>query len=106
MSPGGQDVRVDVEGRTLKLSNLDKVLYPRTGTPKGEVLNYNAQVPPVLLPLLRARVGVFAAGVPHTGSCQLPIPGSNPTMAEASRMPPRDRRNLRRSPDLHDPFYL
>jgi bifunctional non-homologous end joining protein LigD len=44
-----------VEGHTLKLSNLDKVLYPRTGTTKGEVLNYYAQVAPVLLPLLRDR---------------------------------------------------
>jgi bifunctional non-homologous end joining protein LigD len=49
------EVRVDVEGRTLKLSNLDKVLYPRTGTTKGEVLNYYAQVAPVLLPLLKDR---------------------------------------------------
>lgn len=57
MTPSGQDqeVRVDVEGRTLKLSNLDKVLYPQTGTTKGEVLNYYAQVAPVLLPLLRDR---------------------------------------------------
>jgi bifunctional non-homologous end joining protein LigD len=56
MSPkGGEEVRVEVEGRTLKLSNLDKVLYPRTGTTKGEVLNYYAQVAPVLLPLLRDR---------------------------------------------------
>jgi bifunctional non-homologous end joining protein LigD len=56
MSPGsGEEVRVDVEGRTLKLSNLDKVLYPRTGTTKGEVLNYYAQVAPVLLPLLKDR---------------------------------------------------
>jgi bifunctional non-homologous end joining protein LigD len=49
------DVRVDVEGRTLKLSNLDKVLYPSTGTTKGEVLNYYAQIAPVLLPLLKDR---------------------------------------------------
>ena len=33
-----EEVRVDVEGRTLKISNLGKVLYPRTGTTKGEVL--------------------------------------------------------------------
>src|SRR5207342_1734157 len=46
---------VDVEGRTLTLSNLDKVLYPRTGTTKGEVINYYAQIAPVLLPLLRDR---------------------------------------------------
>jgi bifunctional non-homologous end joining protein LigD len=55
MSPSGEEIRVDVEGRTLKLSNLDKVLYPRTGTTKGEVLNYYAQVAPVLLPLLKDR---------------------------------------------------
>jgi bifunctional non-homologous end joining protein LigD len=56
MSPhGGQEVRVEVDGHTLKLSNLDKVLYPRTGTTKGEVLNYYAQVAPVMLPLLRDR---------------------------------------------------
>jgi bifunctional non-homologous end joining protein LigD len=56
MSPkDGDEVRVEVEGHTLRLSNLDKVLYPRTGTTKGEVLNYYAQVAPVMLPLLRDR---------------------------------------------------
>ena len=49
------EIQVDVEGRTLTISNLDKVLYPRTGTTKGEVLNYYAQVSPVLLPHLRDR---------------------------------------------------
>jgi bifunctional non-homologous end joining protein LigD len=51
----GEEVRVEVDGHTLKLSNLDKVLYPRTGTTKGEVLNYYAQVAPVMLPLLKDR---------------------------------------------------
>src|SRR3954451_22407346 len=56
MTPkGGEEVHVDVDGHTLKLSNLDKVLYPRTGTTKGEVLNYYAQGAPVLLPLLQDR---------------------------------------------------
>ena len=49
------DVHVDVDGRTLKLSNLDKVLYPHTGTTKGEVLNYYARIAPVLLPHLAHR---------------------------------------------------
>ena len=49
------EVQVDVEGRTLTISNLDKVLYPRTGTTKGEVLNYYAQISPVLLPHLADR---------------------------------------------------
>ncbi len=38
-----------VDGRTLSLSNLDKVLYPVTGTTKGEVLHYLASVAPALL---------------------------------------------------------
>ncbi|GAB2877088.1 non-homologous end-joining DNA ligase [Nocardioides pacificus] len=49
------DVQVEVDGRRLKISNLDKVLYPSTGTTKGEVLNYYAQVAPVLLPHLADR---------------------------------------------------
>jgi bifunctional non-homologous end joining protein LigD len=49
------DVRVEVDGRVLKLSNLDKVMYPDTGTTKGEVLHYYATVAPVLLPHLADR---------------------------------------------------
>ena len=50
-----QELLVDVEGRTLKISNLAKVLYPRTGTTKGEVLNYYAQIAPTMLPHLADR---------------------------------------------------
>jgi bifunctional non-homologous end joining protein LigD len=50
-----EQVTVEVDGRQLKLSNLDKVLYPATGTTKGEVLHYYAQVAPVLLPHLADR---------------------------------------------------
>lgn len=38
-----KEIHVDVEGRTLRLTNLDKVLYPATGTTKGEVLDYYAR---------------------------------------------------------------
>ena len=41
---------VDIEGRHLKLSNLDKVLYPAAGFTKGQVIDYYARVAPVLLP--------------------------------------------------------
>ena len=50
-----QELHVDVEGRTLRISNLAKVMYPSTGTTKGEVLNYYAQIAPVLLPHLADR---------------------------------------------------
>ncbi|HEX5993905.1 MAG TPA: non-homologous end-joining DNA ligase [Jiangellales bacterium] len=51
----GSKVIVDVAGRRLGLSNLDKVLYPQTGTTKGEVIQYYTQVAPVLLPHLTDR---------------------------------------------------
>jgi bifunctional non-homologous end joining protein LigD len=46
---------VEVEGRRLKLSNLDKVLYPETGTTKAEVIDYYAKVAPAMLPHLEDR---------------------------------------------------
>jgi DNA ligase D-like protein (predicted polymerase) len=46
---------VTVEGRQLKLSNLDKVLYPATGFSKGEVIDYYTRIAPVLLPYLADR---------------------------------------------------
>jgi bifunctional non-homologous end joining protein LigD len=47
--------RVEVDGRRLALSNLDKVLYPEHGFTKGEVIDYYARVAPVLLPHLAGR---------------------------------------------------
>ena len=54
MSPASEQV-VSVAGRSLKLTNLGKVLYPATHTTKGEVLDYYARVGAVLLPHLRQR---------------------------------------------------
>ena len=50
-----ENAAVLVEGRKLKLTSLDKLLYPSTETTKGEVLSYYAQVAPVLLPHLAGR---------------------------------------------------
>ena len=52
---GGQDAIVEVEGREIRLTNLDKVLYPATGTTKAEVIAYYSGVAGVLLPLVRDR---------------------------------------------------
>jgi bifunctional non-homologous end joining protein LigD len=46
---------VEVEGRRIVLRNLDKVLYPSSGTTKGEVLAYYAAVAPALLGQLADR---------------------------------------------------
>jgi bifunctional non-homologous end joining protein LigD len=51
----GETRQVEVEGKELKLSNLDKVLYPKTGFTKGEMVDYYAKVAPALVPHLSGR---------------------------------------------------
>jgi bifunctional non-homologous end joining protein LigD len=48
-------LEVEVEGKPLKLSNLDKVFYPQTGFTKGHVIDYYTRVAPALLPHLAGR---------------------------------------------------
>ena len=48
-------VEVEIEGRTLSLSNLDKPMYPEAGFAKGHVIDYYTRVSPALLPHLRGR---------------------------------------------------
>jgi bifunctional non-homologous end joining protein LigD len=48
-------VPVEVEGRKLTLSNLDKVLYPATGFTKAQVIDYYQRIAPVLLPHIAGR---------------------------------------------------
>lgn len=45
---GGQLVRIG--GRRLRLTNLEKVLYPETGTTKGEVIDYYSCIAPTMIP--------------------------------------------------------
>jgi bifunctional non-homologous end joining protein LigD len=53
VSPAGAKVRV--EDRELTLSNLDKVLYPKAGFTKGQVIGYYQSVAPALVPHLAGR---------------------------------------------------
>jgi bifunctional non-homologous end joining protein LigD len=48
-------MEIEVDGRVLKLSNRAKVMYPRSGFTKGELIDYYAAVAPVLLPHLAGR---------------------------------------------------
>jgi bifunctional non-homologous end joining protein LigD len=52
VTPAAKAVEVEVEGRRLKLSNLDKVFYPAVGFTKGQVIDYYRRVAPALLPHL------------------------------------------------------
>jgi len=46
---------VEVDGRKLSLTNLDKVLYPAAGFAKGQVIDYYVRIAPALLPHLHGR---------------------------------------------------
>ena len=46
---------VEIDGRRLAVTNLDKVLWPETGTTKGELLQYCVRVAPTLLAHLQGR---------------------------------------------------
>jgi bifunctional non-homologous end joining protein LigD len=46
---------VEIAGHSLKLSNLDKVLYPAVGFTKAQVIDYYVRIAPVLLPHLHDR---------------------------------------------------
>ncbi|HYJ21996.1 MAG TPA: non-homologous end-joining DNA ligase [Solirubrobacterales bacterium] len=46
---------VEVDGRELKLTNLDKVLYPAVGFSKGEMVDYYAKVADAMVPHLSGR---------------------------------------------------
>lgn len=47
--------QLEVEGKKLAVSNLNKVLYPKVGFTKGQVIDYYIRIAPVLLPHLRDR---------------------------------------------------
>jgi bifunctional non-homologous end joining protein LigD len=51
----GENRVVEVDGRELKLTNLDKVLYPKAGFTKGQVVDYYAKVAPAMVPHLSGR---------------------------------------------------
>src|SRR5262245_48591059 len=53
--PQPTNVLVEVEGRRIRLTNLDKVLYPDAGFTKAQVIDYYSRVAPVLLPHLKDR---------------------------------------------------
>ncbi len=51
----GTSSTIEVEGRQIKLTNVDKVLYPAVGFTKAQVIDYFVRIAPVLLPHLKGR---------------------------------------------------
>lgn len=82
MAPRDPDrVDVAVGGRTLSLSNLDKVLYPEVGYTKSQVINYYARIAPAMLPHISGRcltLRRWPNGVDHQSFFEKRCPGHRP----------------------------
>ncbi|MDQ2588920.1 non-homologous end-joining DNA ligase [Saccharothrix yanglingensis] len=80
---------VRVEGRRLRLTNLDKVLYPEVGFTKGEVIDYYTRIAPVLLPHVRGRpltVRRFPNGVGGRSFFEKNVPSHAPEWVRTVRL--------------------
>ncbi|MBK4346678.1 ATP-dependent DNA ligase [Lacisediminihabitans changchengi] len=101
-SSGGSGETVSVEGHRLKLTNLDKVLYPETGTTKADVLSYYAEIASVLIPHASNRPAtrkrwVHGVGTPeHPGEVffQKNLEDSAPTWVKRRTIEHKDHENL------------
>lgn len=79
--PRAGDVEVVIDGRVLRLTNLDRVLWPETGFTKAELVAYFLAVADVMLRHLRDRpltLGRFPGGVDGRGFAQTEAPGRPP----------------------------
>jgi bifunctional non-homologous end joining protein LigD len=71
--PNAAGLDVELEGRRLSLTSLDKVLWPEAGFTKGHMVDYYRRVAPVLVPHIAGRgltLGRFPAGVDGAGFAQ------------------------------------
>jgi bifunctional non-homologous end joining protein LigD len=83
-------ISVIVDGQTLELSNLDKVLYPAVGFTKGEVINYYSQIAGALLPHLLDRPLTrirYPNGVHKQGFFEKNVPGGLPSWVRHETLP-------------------
>jgi bifunctional non-homologous end joining protein LigD len=83
-------VPVEVEGRKLLLSNLDKVLYPKAGFTKAQVIDYYQRIAPVLLPHIADRpvtIKRYPDGVDGKFFFQKNAPTGRPDWVPTARLP-------------------
>ena len=89
MSPDSRKVQVQVDGRTLTLSNLDKVLYPAAGFTKAQVIDYYQRIAPVLLPHIASRpvtIKRYPEGVDADFFYQKNAPGHRPDWVPTAKI--------------------
>ncbi|HLG98601.1 MAG TPA: non-homologous end-joining DNA ligase [Bryobacteraceae bacterium] len=81
---------VEIEGRSLVLSNLDKVLYPASGFTKAQVIDYYIRIAPWLLPHFAKRpvtMKRFPDGAPGKAFYEKDAPKHTPAWIQTTEVP-------------------
>lgn len=84
------DQTVEIDGHTLTVRNLDKVLYPEVGFTKGEMLDYYVRIAPAILPHLADRCVTFRRfpnGVNEKSFFEKRCPGHRPAWVRTAKGP-------------------
>lgn len=87
-------IEVEVEGRRLSLTNLDKVLYPGPEFTKRDVIDYYHRIAPVLLPYVADRPATFLRypdGVTHKGFYEKDVSRHAPDWVRTAELVTRSR---------------
>ena len=95
--PSVRGDQLEVDGRTIKVSNRDKVLYPRAGFTKGDVIDYYLRAAPVLLPHLQGRpltLKRYPDGVESQHFYEKQCPSHRPDWVATVSVPSRGRGHI------------
>jgi bifunctional non-homologous end joining protein LigD len=85
--------QLKIEGRTVDVSNLDKVFYPKTGFTKGQVIDYYINISPYLLAHLKSRpvtLKRYPNGVEGFFFYEKQIPASRPEWVKTANVKRKD----------------
>ena len=84
--------QIEVKGKKLAVSNLEKVLYPEVGFTKGQVIDYYIRIAPVLLPHLKYRpitLKRYPEGVDGFFFYEKQCPSHRPAWVKTTEVPSR-----------------
>jgi bifunctional non-homologous end joining protein LigD len=97
MAAAGTSTRTVIDGRELSVSNLGKVLFPRCGFTKGQLIDYYVRVAPVMGPHLRERpltMKRFPDGVEGKSFFEKHLPAHAPDWVRSVEVPSNDGRDV------------
>jgi bifunctional non-homologous end joining protein LigD len=85
--------QLNIGGRTVDVSNLNKIFYPKTGFTKGQVIDYYINISPYLLPHLKGRpvtLKRYPNGVEGFFFYEKQIPASHPDWVKTTNVKRKD----------------